>query len=433
LDVGWLYRIITLIILLIFSAIFSGSEVALFSLDNKKLDGIKSNSKLIGKYISSLLEYPRRLLVTILIGNTIFNVAASIISVTLALDVAKKYHFQTDMALLIQIIVLTISVIIFAEISPKVWANKHPINFSKLIAFPLYWTHKFLSPISKALSNSVNFFTKKIKIDKTKTALSNEEITELADIVIEKGTIIEEEHELIHGLVAFKSVTVREVMTPRVDMTAISKDISFNELLDVINASGHSRIPVYQDDLDNILGIIYAKDILPFLKKNNNKFSLDSIIREASFVPETKLISKLMQEFQEKKMHISIVVDEYGGTSGVISLEDILEEIVGEIRDEHDAEENEITKISDAKFIVLGKVNKDELEELLNIQIKDAPEDYDTLGGYIFNHAGTIPEVGYNFEEYGFRFTVKEVENNRINKVEIEKVVTQKEQTNKEL
>jgi len=422
LEVGWLYRIITLIILLIFSAIFSGSEVALFSLDSKKIDGIKSNSKLIGKYISCLLEYPRRLLVTILIGNTIFNVAASIISVTLALDIAKKYNYETDIALLVQIIVLTIIVIIFAEISPKVWANKHPVNFSKLIAFPLYWTHKFLGPISKALSVSINYFAKRIKIDKSKTALSNEEITELADIVIEKGTIVEEEHELIHGLVSFKSITVREVMTPRVDMTAVPKYIPFEELLDVINESGHSRIPVYQEDLDNILGIIYAKDLLPFLKKKNKKFSLDLFIREAPFVPETKLISKLMQEFQEKKMHISIVVDEYGGTSGVISLEDILEEIVGEIRDEHDTDENEIIKVGEDKFLVLGKLNKDELEELLNIKIEDASEDYETIGGYIFNHAGTIPEVGYNFEEYGFRFTVKEVENNRINKVEIEKV-----------
>jgi len=422
LDVGWLYRIITLIILLIFSAIFSGSEVALFSLDSKKLDGIKSSSKLIGKYISSLLEYPRRLLVTILIGNTIFNVAASIISVTLALDIAKKYNLETDMVLLIQIVLLTISVIIFAEISPKVWANKHPVNFSKMIAFPLYWTHKLFAPISRTLSNSVNFITKKINIDKTKTALSNEEITELADIVIEKGTIVEEEHELIHGLVAFKSVTVREVMTPRVDVTAVPKEISFHELLDVINESGHSRIPVYEEDLDNILGILYAKDILPYLKKSNNKFSIESVMREVSFVPETKLISKLLQEFQEKKLHISVVVDEYGGTSGVVSLEDVLEEIVGEIHDEHDTDENEITKISENKFIALGKINKDDLEEMLGFEIKDAPEDYDTLGGYIFNHAGTIPEVGYTFEEYGFRFTVVEVENNRINKVEIEKL-----------
>ena len=424
-EVGWLYRIITLIILLIFSAIFSGSEVALFSLDSKSIDGIKSNSKLIGKYISALLEFPRRLLVTILIGNTIFNVAASIISVTLALEIAKKYNYETDIVLLVQIIILTISVIIFAEISPKVWANKHPINFSKLVAFPLYWTHRFLGPLSKILSVSVNYFAKKIKIDKSKTALSNEEIAELADIVIEKGTIVEEEHELIHGLVAFKSVTVKEVMTPRVDMTAVPKDISFNDLLDIIYDSGHSRIPVYQEDLDNILGIIYAKDLLPFLKKKNKKFSLDLFLREATFVPETKLISKLMQEFQEKKMHISIVVDEYGGTSGVISLEDILEEIVGEIRDEHDTDENEIVKIDEDKFLALGKLNIDQLEELLNIQIDDTHEDYDTLGGYIFNHAGTIPKVGYSFREYGYTFTVKEIENNRIKKVVIEKANTQ--------
>jgi gliding motility-associated protein GldE len=425
LEVGWLYRSVALLVLLLFSALFSGSEVALFSLDEKKLENVNTKTGLVPKYINNLLRYPRKLLVTILVGNTIANVAASIISVSIALEVAELYGLSVDLALLVQIILLTIIVILFAEITPKVWANKDPILFSKVIAIPLYWTYLFISPVSNFLSNIIKLATSRVKFDRSKTALSSEEITDLADIGVEKGTLEEEEHGLIHGLVAFKTITVREVMTPRVDIVSLPIDISFTELVELIKESGHSRIPVYKDDLDNILGILYAKDLLPYLnsEKSGQVFDLQKVIRECIFVPETKLISILMQEFQRKNLHMSIVVDEYGGTSGLITLEDILEEIVGEIRDEFDDEEEDITLIGENKFLMSGKVDIDEVEEKLNIKINVPDEDFETLGGYIFSHAGTIPEVGYQFEEYGYSFKVAEIENNRINKVEIEKII----------
>jgi len=213
-------------------------------------------------------------------------------------------------------------------------------------------------------------------------------------------------------------------MTPRVDVIALPINISFQELIQLIKDSGHSRIPVYKDDLDTILGILYAKDLLPYLNSeaSKSKFDLQKVIREFIFVPETKLISILMQEFQTKNMHMSIVVDEYGGTSGLITLEDILEEIVGEIRDEFDDEEDEITEISNNKFLMTGKVSIDEIEDKLNIKIEVPDEDFETLGGFVLSHAGTIPESGYKFEQYGYSFLVSEVKNNRINKVEIEKI-----------
>jgi gliding motility-associated protein GldE len=426
LEVGWFNRIFALIILLLFSALFSGSEVALFSLDEKKIDEVKSNSGLVGKYIAQLLQYPKRLLVTILIGNTIANVAASIISVSIALELAESYSISVDIALITQIIVLTVLVILFAEVTPKVLANKHSVSFAKVIAIPLFWINILLNPISKILASAIKIATSKVKYDKSKTALSTEEIADLADIGVEKGTIEEEEHGLIHGLVAFKSVVVREVMTPRVDMISIPKEISLSELVKTIKDSGHSRIPIYQDDLDTIIGILYAKDLLPYLNTSQtieNKFDINKIIRECIFVPETKPISILMQEFQNKNMHMGIVVDEYGGTSGVITLEDILEEIVGEIRDEFDDEEEEITEIGNNKFLMSGKVDIDEVEQKLQISIDVPDEDFETLGGFIFNHAGTIPQAGYSFIQYGFAFTVSEVENNRINKVEIERII----------
>jgi len=424
LEISWLYRVISLILLLLYSAVFSGSEVALFSLDDKKLDKINKDSGILGKYIVKLLALPRKLLVTILIGNTIANVAASIISVSIALDIAELNSIPIDIALLVQIILLTIIVILFAEITPKVWANRHPIYFSKIVSIPLYFFSFVFTPISNLLTSLIKKATSRVRYDKSKTALSSTEITELADIGVEKGTIEVEEHGLIHGLVAFKSINVREIMTPRVDMIAVPIDINLPELISLIKESGHSRIPVYKDDLDTIEGILYAKDLLPYLNTSTNlgNFELDKIVRECLFVPETKLISKLMHEFQEKNMHMSIVVDEYGGTAGLITLEDILEEIVGEIRDEFDDEEDEIVEITDKKFIMSGKVDIDEIEEKLNIKIDVPDEDFETLGGFIFNHAGTIPDEGYSFSQYGYSFKVSEIISNRITKVEIEKI-----------
>jgi len=212
-------------------------------------------------------------------------------------------------------------------------------------------------------------------------------------------------------------------MTPRVDLTAISVDTPFNELMDIITESGHSRIPLYINSLDNVVGIIYAKDLLPYLANNENKpVSLNSIARDALFIPETKLISDMLHDFQEKNMHVGIVVDEYGGTAGLISLEDILEEIVGEIRDEFDKEETEINKIDEDKYMLLGKVSIDELNDLLEYDFSSEDDDYDTVGGFIFNQAGTIPEKEFGFVYEVFRFTVKEVENNRISKVLVEKI-----------
>ncbi|MFC2082116.1 hemolysin family protein [Bacteroidota bacterium] len=418
-DVNWYYRLLLLAILLVFSALFSGSEVALFSLKKNKLKDLEKDGRLLSRYITSLLNYPRRLLVTILLGNTFINVGASILGVTLAIDIAAHFNFSVDLVLLFQIVILTLLILLFGEITPKVWATKYPAQFAKIVAFPLYWISILIYPVSHILTDLIKTVISKIKYDKSKTAILSSELTELADIGIEKGTIEEEEHGLIHGLVTFKTVSVREIMTPRVDITAVSVDTSFQDLMKLITDSGHSRLPLYEGNLDNIIGILYAKDLLPLLKSKYNAtdFSLKKISREAMFVPETKLINELLKEFQEKIMHVGIVVDEYGGTAGLVSLEDILEEIVGEIRDEYDKEETEITKISDNEYLLLGKLSIDELNELLDVDFSSEEDDYDTIGGFILNHAGKIPPEGYSFVHNDFSFVVEEVINKRINKV----------------
>jgi len=424
LEYGWSIKILLLLICFILSAFFSASEVALFSFDKKKLREFKKQHKIIGSYLQSLLENPRRILVTILIGNTVVNVAASIIAVMLALEAARIFNISVGLALLIQIPLLTILILLFGEVTPKLWANKYPAQCVRITAVPLYWLGIILYPISKILTDLLRLLSSKINFDRTKSALHGTDIKDLADLSIETGTIEEGEHELIHGIVSFKTVTAREVMTPRVDIIAVSLDTDFDEMMKIINESGHSRIPLYEDSLDKVIGIIYAKDLLPFLSNPEirKSLSLKNIAREAMFVPETKLINILLHDFQEKNMHLGIVVDEYGGTSGLISLEDILEEIVGEIRDEYDREENEIVKLNENSFMVLGKVSIDELNELLNQDFSSENDDYDTVGGFIFNQAGIIPQQGFHLIHNNYKFTVKEVVNKRVNKVLVEKV-----------
>jgi putative hemolysin len=423
LNIDWQYKLGFLLFLFVLSAFFSGSEVALFSLDRKKLQNTFESVPLIRRYLQNLLDFPRRLLVTILLGNTLINVAASIIAVSLAIDYSHNTGFPRNIALTIEIIILTLCILVFGELIPKIWATKNPVAFARLISIPLYWLNVIIFPLSEILTEAIRASIGLLKIDKRKSAILSEEITELANLGHERGTIIEEEHGLISSIVNFRSVAVHEVMTPRVDIISVSTKTNFNEMLDLITKTGHSRIPLFREDLDEILGIVYSKDLLPYIKnvESRSNFSLTDIARKAMFIPRTKLISSLMHEFQEKKLHLAIVVDEYGGTAGLITLEDIIEEILGEIRDEYDKEENPITKLGDNNYIVLGKLTIHELNELLNTTFNE-DSNYETVGGMILNHAGLIPKEGYSFQIDSFRFMVKEIQNKRIKKVQVEKL-----------
>ncbi|MDH7604351.1 MAG: hemolysin family protein [Melioribacter sp.] len=418
-----------MIICLILSAFFSGSEVALFSIDKKKVQEIRKEHGLMGGYINLLIENPRRLLVTILLGNTIVNIAASITSVLIAIDIARIYNISKEIALSVQIILLTIVILLIGEITPKLWANRYPVQFAKIVSIPLYWISVIFFPVAKILTDVLRISTSKLKANKLKTALHSTEISELADLSLEKGTIEQDEQELIQGIVSFRSVTVREIMTPRVDIIAVPLNATFEELMKTITESGHSRIPLYGKSLDDIQGIIYAKDLLPYLKNPELRrtLSLKKIAREALFVPETKHINDLLHDFQEKKLHLGIVVDEYGGTAGLISLEDILEEIVGDIRDEYDKEESQIIKLSENEYLVSGKLSIDELNDLLDFNFSSENKDYDTVGGFILNQAGIIPSQGFHFTFNNYKFTVKEISNKRIRKVLIEKLSQQED------
>ncbi|MEW6506116.1 MAG: hemolysin family protein [Bacteroidota bacterium] len=426
-DFGWLLKLLLLILSLLLSAFFSGSEVALFTLDKKKLRELKKSNRIVGSYIQSMLENPKRLLVTILLGNTIVNISASIIAVLIALDAADYFNISKEVVLLIQIVMLTIIILFIGEVTPKFLANKFPVQFARLAAVPLYWFSIIFYPIAKIVTDLFKFFTGKVKSDKGSAVFKKTETTEITELTgfrADKGTFEEGESEIIQSIVDFKNVTTREIMTPRVDIVAVPVETDFNDLMKIITDSGHSRIPLYENNLDNITGIIYAKDLLPYLRNQELRktLSLKKIARDAMFVPETKMINDLLHEFQEKKMHLGIVVDEYGGTAGLVSLEDIIEEIVGDIRDEFDREEKQINKLNENTYLVLGKVTIDELNELLEQDFSSENDDYDTIGGFIFNQGGIIPQQGFHFTYNNYKFTVKEVVNKRINKVLIEKL-----------
>ncbi len=423
-EIDWIVKLITLFCLLAFSAFFSGSEVALFSLNIKKIKGDFANHPFLLDYVNTLIYKPRRLLVTVLLGNTVANVAASIITVHLALEYAALSNTPFEVALLVQIILVTVIILLFGELIPKVIASKNPVKFTKVIVIPIYWISVILYPVAEIITELIKAASNKIKFDKTKGVISKDELSKLAELGHEKGAIEEEEQEIITSIMEFRSVLVREIMTPRVDIVAVSKDAGIEAIINTITESGHSRLPLYNENLDEILGIIYAKDLLPYLKDKGKGevVSVKDLVRKPMYAPETKRIKDMLHEFQEKKMHISIVVDEYGGTSGLVTLEDVIEEVVGEIWDEFDREEKSINKIGQDKFLVLGKTSISEFNETIGFQLLDETDDYDTIGGLVLSNAASIPEEGYSFKIADYCITVKKVVNKRINKVLVEKV-----------
>lgn len=423
-EIDWLYQIFLLLVLLLLSAFFSGSEIAFFSIKQKNLDEDFKSSKLISRYTSNLIAFPRRLLITILVGNTLANVAASIVSVYLALEIARLYNVEVNVILTIQIILITIIILLFCELLPKVFASKHPNLTIKLIVIPLYFFSMIIYPISESITELIRLTFSKIKFDKTKSAITEKEISDLAELGHERGTLEEDEQEIISSFVEFKSVLVAEVMIPRVDIAAVPYNVSSEELIDTINRSGYSRFPIYKENLDKIVGLVHAKDLLQYLRNKSfiKEETISKITRDVLFVPEGKMISEMLKEFQQKKMHMAIVVDEFGGTSGLITLEDIIEEIIGEIWDEHDPEENAIKIVSPEKISVLGKVTITEVNELMGLELFPPSQDYETIAGLIINQAGVIPKEGYSFNLKNYKLTVKEVLKKRIKRIEIDKV-----------
>tara|TARA_B100001029_G_C15054037_1_gene452968 strand:- start:793 stop:2046 length:1254 start_codon:yes stop_codon:yes gene_type:complete len=407
------------IILLIISGIFSGSETALFQ--------IKIHRKDIPEDIRYILKNPQKLLVAILTGNTIINVIIASIAAIIMHDFAQDKGYSPLLILFLDIFVVTVVVLLFGEILPKLFANKNGLKFATFFYLPLKLMFFLLTPLVMIIYTITNIIVHLLPIKKEKEFDTEEELKLLTEVGEEEGTLQAEESEMIQLIFDFNEKIVHEIMTPRVDMVALPSTASIDEVMDVIKDKQFSKIPIYKKNIDNIKGVLYAKDILPYLTGSRPQINLNLISRTPYFVPENKNIDDLLKDFKTKKTNIAVVVDEWGGTEGIITLEDIVEEVLGEIRDPYDKEESQILKIENGSYIVEGKISIYDLEEESEIKFPEDRE-YDTLGGFIFTKFGNIPKIGQQIEYNNHFFIVEVMDGHRIEKVLIEPKIILKDE-----
>ncbi len=415
-NIGVVIGILVILVLLVISALVSGSEVAFFSLSPTEVDRIKESKSRSGRIAKNLLKHPDRLLATILITNNFVNIGIVIISTFLTSSLFDFETIKPWVGFTVQVIVVTFLILFFSEVLPKVYANKKPLTFSLFIAPGLLFFSKVFNPISTMLIRSTGVVNRKLSKKK-----SNLSINELSDALELTEVSLSEEKSILKGIVKFGNIYVSEIMCPRVDVVAVGSEITYTVLLKIINDSGFSRIPVYKETFDEVLGILYIKDLLPHLGKSGD-FKWQSLIRPSYFVPESKKINDLLKEFQKEHIHMAIVVDEYGGTSGIITLEDILEEIVGEIADESDAEETSYRKIDQDNILFDGKVLLNDFYKIAQVEdnvFDDVKGDADTLAGLILELRGEIPEVKDKLTYKNFTFEVREVDQRRIRLIHV--------------
>jgi putative hemolysin len=405
------------ILLLIASALISGSEVAFFSLSNEDLSTIQDQDPIRGKAVAKLLESPKNLLSTILILNNLINIGI----VTLTTFVTWSL-FGTNatgiVIVLVQTIGVTFAIVFFGEIVPKVYANKAKIGFSLFMATSLSFFSSLLRPFSTLLMAFSDLIERRIQ--KKGYSLSVNEINQALELTTEDTP--EEEREILRGIVNFGTLTVKQVMKSRMEITAVEMDMDFHELMDKINKSGYSRIPVYEETIDSIQGILYIKDLLPHIDRDET-FEWKELIRKSFFVPENKKVDSLLKEFQQRRVHMAIVVDEYGGTSGLVTFEDLIEEIIGEINDEFDdTDDIFFQEIDPATFIFEGKVSLNDFCKKLDLDpqiFEDVKGESESLGGLLLELNSKFPKNGTKIIFQDFEFTVLAVDARKIKKVKV--------------
>jgi gliding motility-associated protein GldE len=419
------FQVVAFVALLLLSAFFSGSEVALFSMKGSAKAQMAEAQDRASRRVMQLLSTPRPVLVTILILNTTVNVMAAIIAAVATTQLAAQFQWSTTITVLGEVVVVTIVLLILSEITPKLIAARDPAKFSRRVSWVLLALHRLLSPMSKALAGMTQHVHGRFV--QTRLPISADELKTMAEIGEAHGTIEEQERELIHSIVDFGETSVREIMVSRLDVVALPVTSTLAEALDLIRESGHSRMPLFVDHLDNILGIVHAKDLLPYLSDTVETRRMDwtRIARKPMFVPAGRKVDDLLKDFQTRKTHIAIVVDEYGGTAGLVTLEDVLEEVVGEIRDEHDESEEELyQRMRDGSYLCDGRMNLDDLNELLGTEMETDNLDFETLGGLVFHLSGRVPRAGDRFTFENLELSVRSVVKRRVQDVVVRTVHT---------
>jgi|TARA_B110000090_G_scaffold209191_1_gene265017 gliding motility-associated protein GldE len=409
----------TLIILLISSALISGTEVAFFSLSQVDVDDLFSKNE--KDTVVKLLQKPKKLLATILITNNFINILIVLLFASLGEQLLENFDysiFGIKVRFLIEVVLVTFLILLFGEVLPKVYASRKAVRFASFMSKPVQVLNTLLTPLSYPLINLTNIVEKSLG---SKTNIFSVETLSQALELTSKGATTKDEQKILEGIVSFGNTETVQIMKPRIDIFALSDDENYEFVLDKILKNGYSRNPVYHENIDNIIGVLYAKDLLAHLNKKT--FKWQKLLRDPLFVPENKKLDDLLAEFQEKKNHLAIVVDEYGGTSGLVTLEDVIEEIVGDINDEFDDDDLSYSKIDDHNYIFEGKTTIKDFCKVLDDEdealFEEEKGESETLAGFLLEISGKFPKRGekINFKKY--TFTIEALDNKRIKQVKI--------------
>lgn len=402
--------------LLFCSALVSGAEIAFFSLSQKDIDETVQENASKGKIIADLLEKPKKLLATLLVANNFINIGVVILFSFVGKGIFSEITSPV-LKFILEVIVVTFLILLFGEVLPKVYASRNNIKFAKQIAYPIAILDKILSPVSLPMRSAKIFLHN--KLGKQKTNFSVDQLSQALELTDSEETSSDEQ-KILEGIVTFGNTDTKQVMSPRIDIFALEIEESFSIICPKIIEKGFSRIPVYRDNIDQIEGVLFVKDLLPHI--NTNDFDWKPLIREPFFVPENKKLDNLLKDFQNMKSHLAIVVDEYGGTSGLVSLEDVIEEIVGDISDEFDDENINFSKIDDKNYLFEGKINLKDFyrivdvdEELFEIKKGEA----ETLAGFILEILGNFPKKDQKITFENCLFTIETVDKKRIRQIKV--------------
>ena len=411
-------KVILLVLLLITSGLISGSEVAFFSLTKEQLDSKSEKKSRQMHIIQKMLQNPKRLLATILITNNFINIAIVLLFASFGEDLFNQIE-NPLIVLLIEIGVITFLILFFGEILPKVYANRNAMIFSQAIAFPVYIIDRyFLFFLTIPLSRITRFMES--RLGQKNSEFSIDKLSQALDLTSEEETT-KEEQKILQGIVNFGNIETKQVMCPRIDVFALSVDMDMETIVPLILENGFSRVPVYTDNLDSVVGILYTKDLLPHIDQSS--FKWEKLLKPVFYVPENKKLDDLLKEFQQKKIHLAVVVDEYGGTSGVITLEDVIEEIVGDISDEFDDDELIYSKLDDFTFIFDAKTNLKDFYKVIDLEEEGIFErskgESESIAGFVLEIAQALPKVGQVIKFEGYQFVIESVDRKRIKRIKI--------------
>lgn len=416
LDINLLIGFVGIFILLFLSAIVSGAEVALFSLSQKNIDDTLHENSSKGKIISKLLDRPKKLLATLLVANNFLNIGVVILFSFIGQNIFSNVNSPV-LKFILEVSVVTFLILLFGEVLPKVYASRNNIKFAKWVAYPISFLDKLLSPISLPM-RSLNLYLQN-KLGKQKNNFSINQLSQALELTDSDGTSTDEQ-KILEGIVSFGNTDTKQVMSPRIDIFALEISESFEAICVKIIEKGFSRIPVYKDNIDQIEGVLFVKDLLPHIDKK--EFEWTSLIREAFFVPENKKLDNLLKDFQSLKSHLAIVVDEYGGTSGLVSLEDVIEEIVGDISDEFDDENLNFSQIDEKNFLFEGKINLKDFYRIVEVDedvFETQKGEAETLAGFILEILGNFPKKDQKITFENCVFTIEAVDNKRVKQIKV--------------